>query len=732
MVLLTGTALKAMLKKSRVVTVTAFIVAVAATHPARAQRAATDTLADSVRIRLAPVTVISRGGRISSLTAPLAVSIISRDRLLRTRGLGLDEALSSVPGVLAQSRNGGSDVRIVIRGFGARGAGDRSNAGTARGIRVLLDGIPETEPDGRTSFDGIDLGVAERIDVVRSNASSLWGNAAGGLVSVSTVPTFEHSGVEVEQSAGSYGLFRSIIRLGTDVGNGRVFGSYVNSTFDGYRASSNSRRGLLNLGYTATVGGRTDVALFAMGSNNLFYIPGPLTRAEAEATPSAANATYQSRRERRYNRLGRLGTTITHRVDDHNEFGGMLYVNPKFLQRSERGTFRDFTRYHTGGNFTYQNRAVLSPKVRSRFVLGTDVAYQDGAILFYSLTAEGERGTTLRDNKREGAANVGIFATEELDLGEQWTASLGLRYDDIRYIFRSFITPGLNDQRSFSRATPKLGVVYRASSTHSFYANVGGGVEAPAGNETDPEGTFGSDTLYGINPLLDPIRSTTFEVGTKQIFGAGQGFFREFSYDLAAYQTNVTNEIVPYRGGRFYFTAGAARRRGIEAGVTARAAHGLSLETAVNVADNVYQTYQVDSSFYSTALAGKIADYSGNKIVGVPSVFGSLTLGFAPSALKGIAVRIGAQGFSKYFADDANTVVVPGYAIVNTTISLDRPVALGGGIGLRGFVSVNNVGNNAYLASAFLNPDVVNNVPVAFEPGLPRNVVVSFSLVRTR
>ena len=147
--------------------------------------------------------------------------MIDAEQLHRTRGYGLDEALTLVPGVLAQSRYGNSDVRIVIRGFGARGAGDRSNAGTSRGIRVLLDGFPETEPDGRTSFDGIDLGAAERIDVVRSNASALWGNAAGGLVAVSTVPTFAKSSLSAEQGAGSYGLQRTVLRAGSMIGAGR-------------------------------------------------------------------------------------------------------------------------------------------------------------------------------------------------------------------------------------------------------------------------------------------------------------------------------------------------------------------------------------------------------------------------------------------------------------------------------------------------------------------------------
>ena len=115
------------------------------------------------------------------------MTVIGKTELENRRGSSLDEVLHAVPGVFAQSRYGTSDVRLVIRGFGARGAGDRSNAGTSRGIRVLLDGIPETEPDGRTSFDLIDLAAARKVEVIRSNASALYGNAAGGVLDITTV-----------------------------------------------------------------------------------------------------------------------------------------------------------------------------------------------------------------------------------------------------------------------------------------------------------------------------------------------------------------------------------------------------------------------------------------------------------------------------------------------------------------------------------------------------------------
>src|SRR6266508_3645918 len=142
-------------------------------------------------VPLAPVTVTATRHATNLFAVPLAVTQVKQRDLFGSTGYGLDDALALVPGVVAQSRYGNQDVRIAIRGYGARGAGDRSNAGTSRGIRVLIDGFPETEPDGRTAFDQVDLAATEAVEVVRSNASAVWGNAAGGVVSVSTVPEFD-------------------------------------------------------------------------------------------------------------------------------------------------------------------------------------------------------------------------------------------------------------------------------------------------------------------------------------------------------------------------------------------------------------------------------------------------------------------------------------------------------------------------------------------------------------
>jgi hypothetical protein len=111
-----------------------------------------------------------------------------------------------------------------------------------------------------------------------------------------------------------------------------------------------ARRALPSPGLTAPLSERTTLGVQAMGTNNLMHVPGPLTREQAESDPAQANATYRARDERRYNRLGRIAITLDHAPDAATGVSGTMFVAPKHLQRSERGTFRDFTRYHFGGH----------------------------------------------------------------------------------------------------------------------------------------------------------------------------------------------------------------------------------------------------------------------------------------------------------------------------------------------------------------------------------------------
>lgn len=678
---------------------------------------------------LEKVTVSATRSGQAAFAVPLAVTSIGEDELHRGTGIGLDQALRFVPGVLAHSRSGGTDVRLVIRGYGARGAGDRSNSGTSRGIRILLDGFPETEPDGRTAFDAIDLGLADRLDVVRSNASALWGNAAGGMVSISTVPRFSESRLSLEPTAGTFGLSRIAASAGITVGtSGRTWLSHTNTTQEGWRSNSSGRRQLVNAGISTALSDKTALTVTANATNNLIHVPGPLTQAEYDANPQQANSTYLARRERRHNRVGRLGVSIEHDATDDAGINVAMFVNPKYLQRSERNTFRDFTRYHFGSSVSGHKTHRLGSRMATLHV-GGDAAFQGGGIQFYNLVA-GDRGTTLSDNKSEGARNVGVFVQDEIPLTSKLTATVGLRYDDIQYDYKNFIRPQMNATKSFDQVTPKLGLSYSLSRRHMVYLNVGGGVEVPAGNETDPANIapLRLDTITALNPLLEPIRSFTFEVGTRRAGTLSSSLAG--SYDIAFYNTEVTNEIVPYSGGRFYFMAGKARRQGAEFGLSVQSSLGVGVQAAVTYNRHRYVSYIVDSTYYGRP--GFSADYSGNSVVGVPDLMSSGEVFYHPPRLSWLRMEIGARHSASYTVDDAGTVTAPSSLVLDGGVAVTRSRGPGATVTAR--LAMENITNRTFAGSAFVNPDrqAVTNAPMFLEPGLPRTILLAVSITRAK
>ena len=165
---------------------------------------------------------------------PGAVSVVTQDEIqLGRQQLGLDEALTRVPGLFMQNRyNFARDLRISIRGFGAR-----SPFGI-RGIKILVDGIPETLPDGTGQIDSIDLGATQRIEVIRGPSSSLYGNASGGVISITSEDGPEIPYVNARLAVGDYDFQKLQVKTGGQTERMNYFVSLSDTEIDGYRAHS--------------------------------------------------------------------------------------------------------------------------------------------------------------------------------------------------------------------------------------------------------------------------------------------------------------------------------------------------------------------------------------------------------------------------------------------------------------------------------------------------------------
>lgn len=682
----------------------------------------TETKKDTLQFRITEITVSSLRYPEKIFEVPLSVSLLSKEQLVGIRGISIEEPLVKVPGVHLQTRSGSSDLRITVRGFGSRGAGDRSNSGTVRGIRFLLDGIPQTEPDGRTSLDFFDPTFVETIEIIRSNSSALWGNSAGAVFDFRTTPEIFQNSAEYQITIGTWNLQKNILKLQSRLGE--QSGLYLNLShhkLDGWRANSNSERFLVNFGFLANLSKKTIGRINVNLTKNFFHIPGAITQVAYDSLPSSANPVYLKNKERRNNKLAQIGFILTHNFDINNSLDFQGFLTSKYLQRSERGTFRDFTRYFLGSSATYRNQLHFNV-IRNIFLIGYDQAYQDGAILFYNLDSLANRSNLLRTNKKEGASTFGFFAQDEI-IYKDLSILLGARYDNASYNAQDFLNFVSSDEKKFNRITPKLGLSYQFIPNHfAIFANIGGGIEVPAGNETDPPS--GQDTIYQLNPLLEPIRSTTYEIGIKS-FWEISSFFRALEFHLSAFYIDTRNELIPYRDGRFYFSAGKTSRLGLETSFNLPLLWGIEVSLAFTFMNHKYIDYKIDSGYYNPEKKGIFADFKNNKLPGVPNYFYNLSLNIPFF----IDFEISAQGVGKYFADDANRYSITPFTILNAKIWFDQ-------IYIRDFLqlslafSIYNLLDRKYVGSAFLNPilEKSTNLPYFIEPGFPRNFVFNLKV----
>lgn len=694
------------------------------------------TNSDSAKVIAKDITVSALRQPEQNLEVPLAVTIIDLRDIQLKRGYGIDDILQHVPGVLVQNRSGNQDLRISIRGFGARGAGERSNAGTTRGIRVLVDGIPETEPDGRTALDFINPLSIQSAEILRSNSSALFGNASGGVISFSTVPKETDTKWTLQSQIGSFGLQQYTVQARGMTNLGLLYATIGKSSFDGWRAQSQSDALQISAGFVNQTSARTNIGVHILAGNVNFQIPGPLNLEQYLNDPSMSadtstfNPTFIQRNERRNNTSGRIGLTIDHALTETLSLSAMTYLQSKFLQRSERNTFRDFTRYHTGGNVILKSINQFTPSIHSLFMAGIDYQYQDGAILFYNLI-NGNRGNILRTNKREGAQNLGFFLQEEMMFDDEISLILGGRYDKISYYNAIYIDGAqpvfTSEDKNFERFTPKVGLTWRIHEDMSLYANIGGGIEVPAGNETDPPASLSS---FVINPLLKPIESTSLELGYKlqtqsaNWLGIGQA---EVKSDIAIYTIATINDIIPYAGGRFYFSAGKTERIGFEFSHAVHWKNGLSINLSLTTSKNTYINYVIDSIVDGTKTGSSFIDYSNNEIAGIPSLFGTAQVKYVPEMIQGLQFGLDYRYFGKYYADDANTLQVDPFGVIDCFISYD--LAMSESFDVKVFGRLMNVLDATYMSGVWINPERPKIAAPAFiEPGLPRNVSLGITL----
>ena len=670
---------------------------------------------DTTATRLPPVVVeVGRGTHGAPLDLPFAVSVQTPDSTRPgQRHLSLDETLWLVPGLSVSNRNNPSqDPRISIRGFGAR------SAFGVRGIRVLRDGIPLTLPDGQTPVDYLDLESVGRVEVMRGSASSLYGNAGGGVVDIRTSdpPPVPVSG-EVRASTGAFATRRFVAKSGGQAGVFSYQGNFARTESNGYR--DYSRQKMTNGFARASLDGeRGSYALEWLGVNTpLAQNPGALTRAQFETDPRMADPLSIRKAARKAVTQSQLGLTAR-RSGSRGEVEASAYVGTRSLKNPLTFGIVDVSRAMSGGNV----RATLPLSFAGmdhRFTVGTELQLQNDLRLNYTNCDDippptiptatcpnpaDERGSVTL-NQREIISSIGSYVRDELQFGERFTLTGAARADAVRFEVKDRLinatNPDDSGHRPLDAVSPMVGLLARLSPLQTVYANISTAFETPTATElgNQPSGAA------GINRDLKPQRSITYEIGLKGVGTPG------WQYNAALFATRVKDELIPFDipnggGRRFFRNAGRTSRRGVELG-TGLSVGAIDLGGAYTYANYRFVDFTVDT-----------AHYAGNRIPGIPRQTFQATA-TVHSFLGAIVTE--ATLADRMFVNDANSESAPGYAIVNARLVTSTSM---GPSGAEVTLGAQNLFNTRYISSVSVNAAGGK----FYEPGSQRSIFVGVSL----
>jgi iron complex outermembrane recepter protein len=646
---------------------------------------------DTTRVRLDTLQVVVTRASISADRAPLAISVIGRDALQRARPTHtLDEALGAVPGLVVSNRYSPSlGPRIIMRGMGARAAFG------VRGVRVLVDGIPLTMPDGQTNLNNLDLASAGAIHVLRGPASALFGNAAGGVLAVETEPAPGPFASETRIIAGDQGrgdmtrFLKTHVKVGQGVGPVDYVASAGRVEVDGYRDHGRMRQLSFNgrAAVAVSPAARLSLVLNAIDmpvANN----PGALPLDRALAEPTAAWPNNVATGSGEATRQVQAGLRLQH--EGRRGRGDIaIYGIDRSLDNALPFGFIKLDRAAGGVRATWEQQLPMLPvagaSMAGAFIAGIDVEAQRDHRREFANTGGQPTGTARRD-QHDRVTGLGPFAQVRAGLGELGL-TVGARYDAVRFEVedRRGVQPDLSGARTLDAVSSMFGATY-ALGAATLFANVASSFQTPTTTEliNAPPAPGEPCCPAGFNPDLEPQRARSVEAGARTSHGVAHG-------SVAFYTMDVRDALVPFQvpeaeGRNFFRNAARTRHRGVEVSAGVWLRRDVQVEAAYTLTD---VRFRQDGSATDA--------HADNRVPGIPPARLHAALTWQPGRAL-FAAELDRTG--RQFTDDANTASAPAATRVDVRAATSLRV---GGAEVGPFVVLNNVLDEQYFGSVSVN-----------------------------
>lgn len=639
----------------------------------------------------------------SILNTPASVYRIDQKQNQNNMGVNLTETLKGIPGLQLNNReNYAQDLQLSMRGFGAR-----STFGV-RGIRLYVDGIPATMPDGQGQTSNIDLSSLDHIEVLGGPFSSLYGNSSGGTILTTTKEGTGRDSIELGYSGGSNNKGRADIVLqgGADKANEPSYvisSSYFDT--DGYRDHSAARKTLSNAKLTWDLDDGSKINWITNYVNIHADDPQGLSRDQWKKNPKQVNDSKNIYNVRKDINQTQTGVNWTKPINDQNEIYSMAYLGhrevtqyqsiPNTAQKNPRhaGGVIDFSRDFYGADLRWTGKELL-PNTRISLGLAYDAMNEDrqGYENFDANDQYGVKGKLRRD-ERNTLWNLDPYLQASWQFLPTVRLDTGLRYSNVHYESKDHYVkydadPKKNNgddsgQTDYNKLLPSAALTWEITPEISSYLSYAKGFETP----TFTEMAYPTSGTSGINFALKPSTSDNYELGLKAQNQLG-------NFTAAVFQSNTRDDIVSagsVDGRATYQNADKTLRQGVELSWNKKLWKDITAQASYSFLDATF-----DADIPNTD--PKKVIQSGNYIPGIAKNQAFIGLGWLPES--GLNAGVDVRYMDKIYVDDLNTDTAPSYTVTSLNVGY---IWKNKDWKVRSFARVDNLFDKNYVGSVIVN-----------------------------
>ena len=495
--------------------------------------------------------VIVNSSKIPSRLSDIPLSVNVLDTALNVNILqqnSLKEYINRIPGVFTLNANNfAQDLRISIRGFGAR------SAFGIRGIKLIVDGIPETTPDGQGQLDNLNLGIIERVEVIRGPSASLYGNASGGVIKINSISNFENNFVNLKSTYGSYGMQNYQGSFGLKRLNSEALVHLNKISSNGYR----DRSKIEQTNFLSRL--RLNTKSIGVFSGSLSYTDSPYAGDPGGLTDQERNNNRSQARARNidydtYESINHFKSSLQWELKNSEKISwnaSTFYSKRNFYGKLpfEFGGIVDLNRDFWGGNFNFKLSSI-NEKVSNTLLLGLDLGFQkDRRKRFKNI--KGVQGE-ITLNQIESFENRSFYLIDHLKY-KKALITIGLRWDN-----NTLATDKTDYSIELYKLNPSIGINMSVSKNKNIWVSFSSSFETPTLSELSSN-PYGDS---GLNPQLIAQKALNFEFGYRSKM-------KNIYFEMVAFYIPTDDEITPYEieqfpGRTFYRNAGKTSRKGIE------------------------------------------------------------------------------------------------------------------------------------------------------------------------